>query len=264
MTPEQVSNIYERMGVLKIDLPTDPADLDPDYLREHISLCRNYLNEVGYYWQDALIRESRLALELEAQEATFEIRSSELLASDPSVTAGPSIADRQATINTLLRAERLRIAQLKQEILQLSHVMKVIRFRKGELDNTMSTLRLQRSLLRDQIRTGSFYGDESETSRGRPMDPADGLNSEELEVLLASSAQELVEEARATARELPATSDPADNLDPEDLEKLVRESTVRVDSGATVAVASEEDDQAIERFLKEPDDEDIESILAGI
>lgn len=263
MTPDQISKIYERMEALRIDLPTDPADLDPDYLRENISLCRNYLNEVGHYWQEALIRESRLAVELDAQEAAFDIRSNELLASDPSVTARPSIADRHATINTILRDERQRITQLKSEILQLSHVMKVIRFRKGELDNTMGTLRLQRSLLRDQVRTGAFYGDESEQSRGRPMDPVDGLSAEELEALLVSSQQEL-EEEHATTLALPViATDPADELDTAELEALVREVPVRVES-SVVARVLEDDDQAIERFLKEPDDDDIESILANV
>lgn len=261
MTPEQVSKIYERMEALKIDLPTDPADLDPDYLREKISLCRNYLNEAGHYWQDALIREARLAMELDAQEAAFEIRANLLLASDPSVTARPSIADRQATINTILRDERQRITQLKTEILQLSHVMKVIKFRKGELDNTMGTLRLQRSLLRDQVRTGAFYGDESEQSRGRPMDPVDGLNTEELEALLTSSEEEL-EQERTPAKARPAASDPSDHLGADELEAIVREAALHVDS--TVLAVPESDDQAIERFLAESDDEDIESILASV
>lgn len=261
MTPEQVSKIYERMEVLKIDLPTDPADIDPDYLREKISLCRNYLNEVGHYWQDALMREGRLEVELDALEATFEIRSNELLASDPSVGARPSIADRQATINTILRDERQRIASLKAEILRLSHVKRVIRFRKGELDNTMGTLRLQRSLLKDQVRTGAFYGDESEQSRGRPMDPADGLNSAELEALIASTERELeIERAEVTLGPAIVSDDPTDNLESGALESLIAGAAVE---GPAPECGGDADELAIARFLNEPDD-DIESILSRI
>lgn len=264
MTPEQVSKIYERMEVLKIDLPTDPADIDSDYLREKISLCRNYLNEVGHYWQDALMREGRLEVELDALEATFEIRSNELLASDPSVGARPSIADRQATINTILRDERQRIASLKAEMLRLSHVKKVIRFRKGELDNTMGALRLQRSLLKDQVRTGAFYGDESEQSRGRPMDPTDGLTSAELEALISSTERELeVERASSDVTVPPMTrsEDPADSLDAGALEALI--SGAAPAETNTPVLDGDADEIAIARFLNEPDD-DIESILAGV
>jgi hypothetical protein len=245
------------MEALRIDLPTDPADLDPDFLKEKISLCRNYLNEVGHYWQDALIREASLAVELDALEAAFEIRSNELLSTDPSVAARPSIADRHATIATILRDERQRIAHLKGEILRLSHVKRVVKFRKGELDNTMGALRLQRSLLRDQVRTGAFYGDESETSRGRPLDPADGLNADELEALIASSEQELEAERIAAT-----IADPTDTLEAEDLESIIKgdESSA---SGVESSVVADADDQAIARFLKEPDD-DLESILASI
>lgn len=260
MTPEQVSKIYERLEGLSIDLPTDPADLDPDYLREKISLCRNYLNEVGHYWQDALIRESRLATDLGAQEAAFEVRSNELLSSDPSVAAGPSIADRQATIHTILREERQRIAGLKAELLQLSHVMKVIRFRKGELDNTMGTLRLQRSLLRDQMRSGSFYGDESEQSRGRPADPVDGLNADQLEALIVSSEQEVEAEHAKTTVSVGRVRRAGKRQEIERPEGVPdRRSSV-----STPVEPADDEDRALQQFLAEPGDDEIESILAGL
>lgn len=258
MTPDQASKIYERLEALRIDLPTDPADLNPDYLRENISLCRNYLNEVGHYWQDALVHEAKLEVDLAGLEAAFEVRSSELLASDPSVAARPSIADRQATINTILREERQRIAQLKFEILQLSHVKRVIRFRKGELDNTMGALRLQRSLLRDQIRTGAFYGDESEQSRGRPMDPADGLNTAELEALLATTESEM--EAERAAAEVGGDVS-VGGLDADQLESIVSGIAAKK---PVLPFPLDDDERAIARFLDEPDEDDIEAILARV
>jgi hypothetical protein len=309
VTPEQSDKIYERMNALVLNMPTDPSSLGPEFLREQISLCRNYLNEVSHYFQDVLVQEARLATDLDAVEAVYGIRSSELLATDPSVAARPNITDRQAMIDVILKDEKQRIIRLESQIRSLSHVKAVIRYRKGELDNTMSAIRLQRSLLRDQLKTGSFYGDESEHSRGRSMDPADEIGAFDLEALITSSEEEIESERadratlRAASKRAPqpprpsVVMDPADGLDATTLEALIRgivdvekptaikaekptaikaekaetikaekPTAIKADKAETVDkvdATDETEDEAIIRFLEEPDD-DIESLIANL
>lgn len=237
-------------------MPRDSSSLGADFLREQISLCRNYLNEVSHYLQDVLVEEAQLAQRLDSEEAAFQIRSSELLASDRGVAARPSIADRQAMIDTILRDEKHSIIRLQSEVRSLSHVKGVIRHRKQELDNTMSSLRLQASLLKDQLRTGSFYGDESERARGgRFRDPVDELDSADLEALVASTEEELNAE-RVARQPAPVPTDPADAMDAETLEALMSTSESDVAAGADT-------DAAIARFLEEPDD-DLADLLASV
>lgn len=283
-----IEKIYERLRTFSLDLPRDPTSLGVEFLREQISLCRNYLNEASHYYQDILIEESFLATQLDAEESAYQIRANEMLASDPRVATRPNIVDRQAMIDTLLIDEKRSIIRLQSQLRSLGHVKTVVAYRKKELDNTMSALRLQRSLLSDQMRTGAFYGDESERSRGRAGDPADGMDGTDLEALVAASAAEIHAEAEAAptgAVQLLQSEDPADALEGAEFEALVQEAVaapdappvlarevdVGVRSTAPLAVVTgdtggDDEDQlhaAISRFLLEPSD-DVESILAGV
>jgi hypothetical protein len=55
---------------------------------------------------------------------------------------------------------------LRKLVNDIGYVEKAVRHRHRELESTMSAIRLQRSLIQTELRTGSYFGDESETSRG--------------------------------------------------------------------------------------------------
>lgn len=241
-----------------------------DFLREAISVCRNYLNEASHFLQDLLVEESFLAMKLDAEESAYQIRSTELLATDPRVSSRPNIADRQAAIDNVLREQKQSIIRLQSEIRSLGHVKTVVSARQKELNNTMSSIRLQTSLLKDTLRTGAFYGDETTISRGHGgLDPVDDLTTTDLEALVAASEAEL--EAEATSQSTPpsASGDPVDQLDLNALETLVQDvAEVQQPAPVVVEVVEGEETEAdlhaaLERFLKEPD-EDIASILENL
>lgn len=276
MKQQRIDEIYSRLSGFSIDLPRDAAHMGPEYLREVISLCRNYLNETAHYLQDVLVEESYLAMGLDAAEAAYQIRSTELLATDPRVSERPSIADRQAAIDNILREQKQAIIRMQSEMRCLGHVKAVIKNRQNELNGTMSAIRMQRSLLHDVLRSGAFYGDESNVSRGNPLDPVDSLDTTDLEALVAASEAELAAEA-STPKVAAASSDPADQLDDAAFEALVAASqppgaAVGEPQGVSsealapflefndVPETEEALNAALERFLLEPDD-DIASIF---
>lgn len=205
-----------------------------------------------------------LARDLSAAETVFRIRSNELLASNTSVAARPSIADRQAMIETLLNEERERITTLQSQLRSTQHIKGIVRFRKGELDGTMSSIRQQGALLKAQLRSGSFYGDETERSRGgRAPDPVDSMDHVDLEALVAASEVDLdVERAARKAKPVePAVpADPIDSLDANALEALISGNDDAVPSNADEKSSIDED---IARFLAEPDI-DVESLVANL
>ena len=166
MTPERVTEVYEALQGLFVTLASDPVTKGPQYLHDLISKTRGYLNQTGHYLQEIHREHHLLEIELDSHEAAFEIKKSELLAGDRRVTLLPSIEDRLAMINVLLGEERRDIQRLKREIKNLSHMEKAVRHRHKELDNTMSAIRLQKQLVDAELRTGSYYGDENEKSRG--------------------------------------------------------------------------------------------------
>ena len=284
MKQQKIDEVYRRLAEFSIDLPRDAASLGPEFLRESISLCRNYLNETAHYLQDLLVEESHLAMRLDAEEATYQIRSTELLATDPRVSERPSIADRQAAIDNILREQKQSIIRLQSEIRSLGHVKAVIKNRQTELNGTMSAIRMQRSLLGDMLRLGSFYGDESNVSRGRAagLDPVDEISTTDLEALVAASEAELALEA-PVEKLAPSGADPVDQLGDAEFEALLGDtrepvadastpiekktharSDVATDAPALAVADMDETEEglqaALDRFLLEPDD-DIASIL---
>jgi hypothetical protein len=192
MEIEAIEKIFARLEELVIDLPQDPLELGPDYLREQISICRGYLNETSQYLQRILGERSLLTMKLEAKEAEYQIKADELLTQDPRVKVLPSLTDRQAMISNILLTDKREIVSLRLELQGSGHVEKVVRLRHKELDNTMSAIRLQRSLLKDQLRTGSFYGDESPEGRG--VDELGQMSGEELDAYLSAVDKEEVDD----------------------------------------------------------------------
>lgn len=173
MTPERVQAIYEALDKLFVELDRDPVSRGPGYLQDLISKTRGYLNQTGAYLQEINREKHNLEMELDAQEAAFEVQKSELLAEDRRVRLLPSIEDRLAMVDVLLGEERREIQRLRREVKNLGHIDKAVRHRHKELDNTMSAIRLQKQLVDAELRTGSFYGDENDTSRGSRWRKAD-------------------------------------------------------------------------------------------
>lgn len=173
MTPERIQEIYERLEALFIELDPNPSARGPLYLQDLISKTRAYLNETSHYLQEVLKAIHLVNMELDAEEAAYEVHSDELLATDNRVTLLSNIDDRKAMVNVLLSEDRRKIQKLKRMQKNLSHVEKVVRHRHKELENTMSSIRLQRSLVETEIRSGSFYGDEAPTSRNADVSDDD-------------------------------------------------------------------------------------------
>lgn len=293
MREERITEIYERLGKLSIDLPLDPAGMGAEFLREQISICRNYLNEASVYLQEVLQETSYVRMNLNGKQTQFKIRSSLLLTQDRSVMALPALADRMARIDVILADEKREIFCLEQELDSLAGVEKVVTFRKRELDNTMSSIRLQRSLLKDQMITGQSYGDESFRSRNEAQrDPIDGMGAAELDAIIAEAEREAalgIVEARPTTRvpsgvteigDAPKTVVVETTLTDFGLDDLVLaggidgsfDDDVTVDAPAqSVGVPVEAQpklstsdiDPEMERFLTMPDD-DIDEILSGV
>ena len=61
----------------------------------------------------------------------------------------------------------------------------------------MSAIRLQRSLIESELRTGSFYGDEGDTSRGGTWgrrQPQENIDEDELDRLIEEASEDLESE----------------------------------------------------------------------
>ena len=197
MRVERVEEIYEALMGLTVELDSNPAALGPTYMQSLISTTRGYLNKVAFFMQEVLREKHGLEDEQAAHEAAFEIASNELLANDARVTRLPAVDDRKAMINVILSKERKEILELGVTIKNLGAVEKVIKHRQRELDRTMSEIRLQRSLIATEAKTGSYFGSESTDGEGTfgKHPPKDDIGEDEIEALMREADASLAEEA---------------------------------------------------------------------
>lgn len=266
MDPTRVTEIYRQLSSFEITLVRDPGAIGPKYLADQISQCRGYINSVSRIMLDIHEEKQTKARELASLQMAFDIAASDLLANDERVRRQPSIQDRQSTINVLLRDELRTISNLKAEIDDLEFVERAIKHRHSELKATMQEIKLQRSLVRDEIDTGAMYGDTAETSRGHigprtlVTKPSDDFDASELDAMFEAATPG--EDVSPPAAEAPVVvSPPAAEAAPESPETPPAETTTG--SGTT------DDTHDIVRFLGEPsaskkDDEDMSEILARV
>jgi len=167
MEVSRIEEIYAKISKYQINLQSDPASLGPVYLFDIIATCRNYLNEVGQILLEVHREKHKGSRLLNAKKTLHSAESDNILATDDVVKKLPSIDDRKAAINVKLRDLVREIADLETEQHNLEQVDKAVRLVHRELKDTMGEIKLQRNLIRDEIDSGSFYGDERE--KGKPV-----------------------------------------------------------------------------------------------
>jgi hypothetical protein len=192
LSEKRVEQIFGEMDSYILDLIPDPTSLGPQYFRDSIAICRNHLNRVGLVLSEVDRERLGVSSELRKQEATFALEYDDCLANNAQVRALSSIDDRRATVNSLLRAERIQINELRDQQHVLDSVHKLVLFRNRELQATMTALKDQNRVMQGEIRSGSFYGDER-AANGLP--DADDITAEELAQMISTDSDKLPETA---------------------------------------------------------------------
>lgn len=169
MTPERAQAIYEELNNYVVELDPDPSGRGPGYLQDLISKTRGFLNQVSRIIQEVNRHKHAIESQLDGLKDAYELQSDHLLATDNRVTRLPNIDDRKAMIGYILIEDRTQILNLQRTLKELGFVDKAIRHTHKELDNTMSAIRMQKSLIDTEFRTGAFYGDENDASRKRTL-----------------------------------------------------------------------------------------------
>lgn len=221
LTEERVDEIFTEMDGYVLELDPDPTALGPQYFRDKIAVCRNYLNRVGLVLSKLNHERLFVSGELRRQEAAYAMDFDNLLTNEPSVKNLDSIEDRKAAAGFRLRTQRSSINELKQQAHVLDAVYKVASFRNRELHATMTAIKDQGKIMTAEIRSGSFYGDErterSESDRERSGGTivTDDVSAEELAALMSDSTPASETAVTAQPSEAQAvTSEPATAAQP--------------------------------------------------
>lgn len=231
MKLERIKAIYDEISKYELKLAPDPRSAGPLYLQNMIAECRNFLNAVSRIQLEVHREKQDLARTARAEETSYDVAFAELLSNDERVRRLPSIEDRKATVNLILREQLNVISGLKAQLQDLDYVEKAIRHRHRELTSTMTEIKLQRSLIRDEMDSGAMYGDERKSDHERGAGPiGDEIDEGELDALLAQ------EEAKAEA---PVVPEPAE-VGP--AESSVDEVRAFLDDPKAVTTATVEED----------------------
>lgn len=161
MTPDRNEAILKRLPQLILALPTQASALGPAILFRLLGECRKNLNEATLLLQEVQQEHSALESLLSGEEATFELKHDDLLATDLAVKGLPNIADREAAIRVILRDDRSSIADLKKRAKSLAALEKVVKLTYTELKATMSDIRKQQEIAHDEIKLKTFFGNEA-------------------------------------------------------------------------------------------------------
>jgi len=259
MDPKRVDEIYSLLPTFSVDLSADAWSLGPKYIHELISRTRGYINTVSFYLQEILQERQSLDRAKHANEAAFRVESDRLLSEYDRCRILPNIDARKATVNLILRDQLSEISRLDGLLLDLSYVEKAVRHRYQELKATMTDIRAQRALIRDAIDSGSFYGDETATSRGGTS-PGASISEDEVDQTMAELNDMLLQEseglsAAAAKPEAPKDEPPAPKPSVDDFSDVLEEASLPVTSAEEPQKANGSvEDPDINRFLEGDDD----------
>ncbi len=160
ITEEQVQAILDDLETMQVELPSDADGLGPTYLQNKTLELRTHLGRAEVHLQNLMKFRRTLQKELGLAEAEMELRFQDLMTNNTEVTRLPSVKDRENKAKYLLADLHRKILELKVALGDLTSVEVMVKTKLKELKEVSSEIKLHRSLLRDTLDTGSFYGSE--------------------------------------------------------------------------------------------------------
>lgn len=195
LSREKLEQILEEVSTYEVALEEDPTQvhLGTRYVQRVTAQCRGFLNRVTYYIQLCKRQEKNLRRDLKEAELDLEFKMKEKLADDQLVRKQPSIEDRKALASSMLKDEYQRLGTMQVDLLDLDETIKILRMKHQDLQRTSGDIKLQCTLIRDDIRDqlggGNGYmkpqtGRDKSVPNGmappvsaEPVDPRDLLDS---------------------------------------------------------------------------------------
>jgi hypothetical protein len=166
MEESRITEIFSAIEGMDVELSKDPLVAGPKALQTAVASCRNYTNEVQSYLREVTLGLRMLRRELRTLEAAYELEFNTLLATDPEVVAlrKSSRQDREAVIITRLQSDYVEIQAKTIALDDFSAVETVISTKLKDLRDVMSSIRLQRDIIKAELELGGEWGIEDTLS----------------------------------------------------------------------------------------------------
>ena len=199
MKTERVGAIYDRLlGIhIAIDSQTIP---NTRYINEKIGECHRYIEEVERFMFEVSKEISVLQQALNNSTAEYETKKEGLLTKNDEIRGLPSIKDREAKANSLLKAEMNSIRNYQNEVTDLNNLLKSINTKMKNLTRANGDIKMQLRVMESQIRLGMGPGSD------------DAMRSLAVEFAKSQIDKDSFAEATSSATET-AVMDPAEPTD---------------------------------------------------
>jgi hypothetical protein len=160
MENDRIQQIIKRMDEIYVKLDPNPIRLGPSYIHEKLTMCSDFLQEIENIFAEIFTEEMDKRKSLNQKEQLYQLELEEKLAKDPEVRKQKSMSDREAFAKSLLRDLEKEIHQLETELLDLSHLKKIINLKNKQLKRANSDIRLQNDAIKSAIKLGTDWSDK--------------------------------------------------------------------------------------------------------
>jgi len=218
--------------------------------------------------------------------ANYEVLRQDLIIGNADIKDLPSIKDREAKADSLLKDNLSRIREYKNEVTDLQNLLKVINLKIRNLNRVNNDIKLQMRIMESQLKMGSSIGDDAaarsliqemrkskigkdsfeEIETSQELQGATDIENEtDVNNLLDSSTEELTNPEPVVSTEVLESRSAADSTDssPEPLNSNEVAADVKPEEKNAPEVQEEsvEESQELERtedgVLKTPDDDGV-------
>jgi hypothetical protein len=152
---------FDRITSMTITLESNPELLGASYIKALVVKVRNYSTEVESYLQEINILRRNAQKQCNLRESEIKLEISSLLSNDPDVVRMSSAQDRRARAEHLLSDKYKDLYSIQNALQDLDNVEVVVKNKLKELKDIAQELKLLRSLIKDSMDIGSFYGQET-------------------------------------------------------------------------------------------------------
>lgn len=203
MEQKRKDEIYSRLLSIKFSIEMK-AFPDPSYINERLGQCHVFIEEIERVIIELSKELSVLQQALNNAIAGYESKKEGLITSDDDIRSLPSIKDREARANSLLRHELDLIRQYKNEETNINNLLKVSYLKNRNLNRANQDIKMQLRILESQLKLGTpaitdnitknfleelnrsnfdkdtFQNAETSVSQEIVADPTEALNINEL------------------------------------------------------------------------------------
>jgi hypothetical protein len=163
MDTERKNEIYDKLlGIsLNIEIKNVP---DPRYINEKIGQCHILIEEVEKFYIEVSKEMSIIQRAFNNAIAGYENAKDNLISTDEEIKTLPSLKDREARANVLLKKELTEIKGHRNELSDLENLQKALNLKLKNLSRVNTDVKTQLKLMESQIRLGA-PGIESSAAR---------------------------------------------------------------------------------------------------